>query len=79
MAQTRTLVGEESIRFRIFDFIAVICCQAFAFVETAFFAKNSSGLVTLWKTVCQIWLWILIVTAGLRIESTPRLWTRTWL
>lgn len=47
MAQTRMPVGAESIRFRIFDLIAVMVCQAFDFEEIAFLEKNSPGLVTL--------------------------------
>jgi hypothetical protein len=47
MAHTRMLVGAESIRFRMFDLIALIVCQAFGFERTAFLVKNSSGLVTL--------------------------------
>jgi hypothetical protein len=47
MAQTRTLVGAESIRLKMFDLIAVMVCHAFDLDEMAFFAKKSSGLVTL--------------------------------
>ena len=47
MAQTRALVGAESIRFRMFDLIAVMAFQAFALEEIALFVKNPSGLVTL--------------------------------
>ena len=48
MAQTRTLAGEESMRLKMLDLIAVIVCQAFALEEIAFFAKNSSDRVTLY-------------------------------
>ena len=49
MAQTRTLVGAESIRLKMFDLIAVIVCQAFALEEIAFFVKKSSDRVTLYR------------------------------